>query len=97
MAQAVDKYSDYIIVTTDNRGDTLFEDIAKDIQMGIKKCQHICIEDRKSAINFGLGMLKTDDIFVIMGKGAENFQKIGKDKVAYSDLKVVKDLLDKEI
>lgn len=94
MASAVDKYSDYIIVTTDNRGETPFDDICKDIVLGIKKSKYIGIEDRKSAINFGYGMLEDNDILVLIGKGAENFQKINKDRVPYSDIDIVKEILN---
>jgi len=97
MAKAVAKYSDYVIVTTDNRGEVKFEDIAKDIEIGLEDSQYICIEDRKSAINFGIGMLNSDDILVIMGKGAETFQKIGKEKISYSDIDVVNELINKEM
>ena len=44
---------------------------------------------------FGLNMLGEDDILVVMGKGAENFQKIGREKIPYSDLDIVQELIKK--
>lgn len=97
IAQIVEKYSDYIIVTTDNRGTTPFNDICDDIIQGFSNSRFICIEDRKSAINFGYGMLKENDILVLIGKGAEDFQKIENEKVHYSDLECVNELLNKKV
>lgn len=93
MASAVDEYSDFIIITTDNRGKTLFDDIAKDIREGITRNKHISIEDRKCAINFGLGMLRSGDVLVLIGKGAENFQMIENKRCNYNELEYVKELL----
>lgn len=95
MMNAVLKYADYVIVTTDNRGETPFEEIEKDMTEGVSKNKYISIEDRKSAINFGYGLLRENDTMVVMGKGIENFQKIGKNKIPYSDIKNVQELIKK--
>lgn len=97
MARAVDKYSDYIVVTTDNRGEVEFSEIEKDIVCGILKCKHMSIEDRKSAMNFGLGLLKRGDVLVLIGKGAETFQMIGKERSPYNELEYVKEILSGEV
>ena len=93
MGQVVDKFSDYIIISTDNRGDTDFDEICSDIVVGINSCEYVKIEDRSVAITHGIGMLNKDDILCILGKGAENFQKIGDKRIEYSDIEVVKNLL----
>ena len=95
MTESVDKYSDYIIITTDNRGKVPFEDISNDIEKFIKHNKYISIEDRKSAINFGVGMLKENDILVLIGKGAEDFQNINGERVEYSDIAVVEDIISR--
>ena len=97
MASAVDKYSDYIIVTTDNRGEVSFQEIEKDIILGISKCKYMSIEDRKSAINFGLGLLKKDDVLVLIDKGVESFQMIEKERIPYNELEYVKEILSGEV
>jgi UDP-N-acetylmuramyl tripeptide synthase len=33
------------------------------------------------------------DILVLIGKGAEDFQKIGKERIYYSDIECVKDYM----
>ncbi len=95
MMSAVLKYADYVIITTDNRGETPFEEIEMDMTEGVAKNRYISIEDRKSAINFGYGLMKENDTLVVMGKGIENFQKIGKNKIPYSDIKIVQELIKK--
>lgn len=96
MMKAVLKYSDYVIISTDNRGDTPFSDIEKDMVEGVSKSKYISIEDRENAINFGFGLIGKNDTLVIMGKGAENFQKIGKEKIPYSDINIVQELIKKQ-
>ena len=96
MGSVADKFSDSVILTTDNRGKVSFDSICDDIKLGIQKCKPICIEDRKNAILHGLKLCKRGDIFCILGKGAEDFQTIGEERVSYSDLEVVNDYLKGE-
>lgn len=93
MGRIADNYSNQIILTVDNRGNILFEEICKDIKVGITKCNVKMIEDRKLAIASGFEILKSGDVLCILGKGAEDFQKIGEERIAYSDLGVVENLL----
>ena len=95
MASAVAMHSSWVIVTTDNRGDTAFDDIATDIISGLKECRYVCIEDRATAIRYAYERMGDRDILVVIGKGAENFQKIGSDRIPYSDMSVVKSLISK--
>lgn len=93
MACAVAKYSSKVIVTTDNRGCTDFKDICKDIIDGLGEAQYVCIEDRETAIKYAYSIMEEKDLLVIIGKGAENFQKLGDKRVPYSDRDVVVKLL----
>ncbi len=95
MAKAVSKYSDRSIVTSDNPGFVSFEDICTDIIEGLGDIKYTCIEDREKAIEYGYKNLKNDEILVLIGKGAENFQTIGGERVQYSDRECVLKL-DKE-
>ena len=93
MARAVAKYSSKIIVTTDNRGNTEFKEICNDIIDGLGYLKYVCIEDRETAIKYAYSVMEDNDLLVIMGKGAETFQKIGDERVPYSDRDVVVKLL----
>ena len=95
MGLIANKYSDSIILTTDNRDFVNFEDICKDIKIEItKECTQI--EDRKTAIKKALSMLNCGDVLCVLGKGAEDFQKVNGKRCEYSDLDVVKELLNKK-
>jgi len=96
MMENVLRYSDYVIVTTDNRGETPYEDIVADMVDGVSPSKYISIEDRACAIHFGYGLLKENDALVVMGKGAENFQKIEKERIPYSDIDIVQQLIKKQ-
>ena len=87
-----DTFADVIILTTDNRGETPFDEIATDIMKGMTKNKAILIEDREQAINYASSICESGDIVCVLGKGAEDFQKIEKERVPYSDLDIVKKL-----
>ena len=79
--------SDFTFITSDN---PRFEDpltIISEIESGIKRVtrNYITIADRKEAIAYALSMLKSGDLLVIAGKGAENYQDILGVKHPFSD------------
>lgn len=97
MAEAVAKYSSSVIVTTDNRGETEFSVIANDMVCGLKDIPYKLIEDRTNAIKYAYENMGEDDILVILGKGAENFQTIGKERVPFSDRECVLKLAESDV
>ena len=48
------------------------------------------IIDRKEAINKAIKMAKENDIVLILGKGNENYQKIGKEVIHFNDIEEAK-------
>lgn len=97
IASVIDKYSRLAIVTTDNRGKTPFNEIRDDIVIGLEHCPYVCIEDREMAIKFGFENMLDNDVLVLIGKGAENFQTIENERVSYSDRHSVEKLIDDDI
>ena len=91
MAEAAEKYSDQVIVTSDNpRGEDPLE-ICNDIAKGLK--QEAIIEvDRRSAIERGIFMAKENDTVLIAGRGHEPFQKIGGRRIPFDDRQVAYDI-----
>jgi len=96
MALSVSKYSDMIVVTTDNPGNASFSDICDDIIVGLKDKSFVCIEDRFTAISYAYKLMHEKDILVLIGKGAEDFQTIGNERVPYSDKESVLKLIKAE-
>ncbi|MGN0960902.1 MAG: glutamate ligase domain-containing protein, partial [Christensenellales bacterium] len=95
MASVVAKHSSLVIVTSDNPGTTSFKEICDDVILGLDGVKYICIEDRETAIKYAYEIMTDNDIMVLMGKGAENFQTIGTERVPYSDKECVLKLSEK--
>lgn len=85
MGEIATRLSDYVIITSDNPRTENPINIIEDIKKGIKKDNYEIEEDRKKAIEKGIGLMKKDDILLILGKGHENYQIIGKTKYHLDD------------
>lgn len=94
MGEAVSRYSDVAIVTSDN---PRFEDpeaIIADIMPGMVKAGECHVEaDRRKATGLALSLLGPDDALLIAGKGHEDYQIINDVKHHYSDQETVRELL----
>lgn len=77
--------SDYVIFTNDNPRTEDEKSIMKDILKGVTKDNYTIIHNRKEAIKKGLSLLKDNDSLLILGKGHEDYQIIGHDKIHLSD------------
>lgn len=95
MGHAAEENSDYVIYTSDNPRTEDPELILKDILEGVKKDNHEVIIDRKEAILKGMSLLSDKDILMILGKGHEDYQIIGKEKIHFSDQEIVREYIDK--
>ncbi|MEM7209294.1 MAG: UDP-N-acetylmuramoyl-L-alanyl-D-glutamate--2,6-diaminopimelate ligase [Pseudomonadota bacterium] len=94
MARAAESHSDHVIVTDDNprteNGDAIVEDILK----GFSDRSSILVErDRQKAIGSVMENAKSCDWVVIAGKGHEDYQIVGVDKLHLSDREIVADIL----
>lgn len=89
MAHIAEKYSNIAIYTNDNPRCEDPKDIMKDMLEGVKKDNHLVIFDRKEAIIKGINMLEENDILLVLGKGHEDYQIIGKEKIHFSDKEIV--------
>ena len=91
MAEAAEKYSDQVIVTSDNpRGEDPLE-ICNEIAKGLKREAFIEV-DRRSAIERGILMAEENDTVLIAGRGHEPFQKIGGRRIPFDDREVAYDI-----
>lgn len=96
MAQMALKYSDEVVVTSDNPRTEEPQAIIRDILIGISdadKARTTVLEDRKEAIGQTIQRAKLGDVILIAGKGHEDYQIIGKDKFPFSDIKVASEAL----
>lgn len=93
MGSAVAQYADEAIVTSDNPRSERPLKIIDDIVPGIPlDFPHICIADRREAIEAALRRAQKGDCIVIAGKGHEDYQEIGGVKHHFNDKEVVTEL-----
>lgn len=89
MGNIATSLSDYVILTNDNPRTEDEKLIMKDILEGITTNNYEVIYDRKEAIKKGISMLKDNDCLLILGKGHEDYQIIGRTKIHLSDYEEV--------
>ncbi len=97
MAEAAEKLADAVIVTNDNPRNEKPELIIEDITKGFNDMSKVVIEpERTRAIKQAIGMATEDDLVLIAGKGHEEYQLIGNQKIPFSDRQVALDCLEVE-
>jgi UDP-N-acetylmuramoyl-L-alanyl-D-glutamate--2,6-diaminopimelate ligase len=95
MGQIAERYSDHVIITDDNPRTENPQQIVDDITRGLLCAWAVEVEhDRGAAIAHALECAQSGDIVLIAGKGHENYQVVGKDKIYFSDIEVVKTVLN---
>lgn len=96
MGEMAGKYSDFCIITEDNNRFEEFDDIAKDILVGMNKtnCEYIIIPDRKEAIKYAIVNGKKGDIIMLIGKGHEDYKEIKGVRYPFDERLIIKEILD---
>lgn len=89
MGNIATKLSDYVIFTNDNPRTENPEKIMNDIIKDNHSENFEIVYDRKNAIEKGISMLKNQDILLILGKGHEDYQIIGREKIHFDDAEIV--------
>ena len=88
MAEVSAKYSDKIVVTSDNPRFEEPADIIEDIKKGFQKnelVKTLFITDRREAIKAAIMMAKAGSIILVAGKGHENYQDVKGVKHHFDD------------
>jgi UDP-N-acetylmuramoyl-L-alanyl-D-glutamate--2,6-diaminopimelate ligase len=95
MGKVVSSLSDLSIVTSDNPRTEDPQRIVDEIVRGIANgAEAIQVLDRRAAIKKALGLAGRGDVVLIAGKGHEDYQVIGKEKIHFSDREVVEELIN---
>ena len=92
MGKIATQFSDEVIITNDNPRSEDPHIIINEIASGAGTNHHI-EEDREAAIHRALYGARKGDIVLIAGKGHEAYQEIGAQRFPYSDVKVVRSML----
>lgn len=94
MAEIAEKYSDLVVATSDNPRTEDPMDILKEVVAGFKTSNHIVEPSRRKAIEIAIKNAEKDDIIVVAGKGHENYQIIGREKIHFDDKEVILEAIE---
>ena len=87
LATVASEYADVCIITSDNPGEEPPEKIIGEMYSYCKenKDKVVCITDREEAIKYAVDISEQGDIILLAGKGHEDYQLIGKEKIPFSE------------
>jgi UDP-N-acetylmuramoyl-L-alanyl-D-glutamate--2,6-diaminopimelate ligase len=96
MGKAACRFSDKVIITSDN---PRYEDpkaILQEIEGGVKGLfsNYDIVSDRREAIKVALERAEADDIVLIAGKGHEKYQILGDEVLPFDDCQVARQILN---
>ncbi|MGD2169469.1 MAG: UDP-N-acetylmuramoyl-L-alanyl-D-glutamate--2,6-diaminopimelate ligase [Chlamydiota bacterium] len=93
MAEIAEKYSDTVIVTSDNPRKEDPQQIVRDISSGfINKSLHLIELDRKKAIQKAFEISNKGDFILVAGKGHEKKQIFAHQTIDFDDMEVIKNM-----
>ena len=93
MGKIAEDLSDIAIVTSDNPRCEEPSAIIEDILRGMKKDNHVVVENRKEAIRHAMEIALEKDVIILAGKGHETYQEINHIKYDFDERTVVKEIL----
>lgn len=94
MAAVAERLADQVILTSDNPRTENAEQILKDILSGFERPQSVVTyDDRKAAIDYAIEHATPGDCIVIAGKGHEQYQLIGDQKLPFCDVAMAESAL----
>jgi UDP-N-acetylmuramoyl-L-alanyl-D-glutamate--2,6-diaminopimelate ligase len=82
---------DRVYLTTDNPRTERVEDIIADIRRGMRD-ENVVVElDREKAIRAAIGESRPGELVALLGKGHEDYQIIGTEKLPFSDRRIAEE------
>ena len=94
MGRIAAENSDYVVFTSDNPRTEEPQAIMNDILAGVNTSNYEVELDRRTAIKKALDMIEKDDVVLILGKGHEDYQIIGHDKIHLDDAEEVRKYIE---
>jgi len=91
MGEVAGKWSDFVIITSDNPRNEEPHEIIDQILPGVEKtgCSYICIVDRMKAIEYALNIAQENDTVLLAGKGHETYQEFVDRTIEFDEKKIV--------
>lgn len=78
-------FADEVVITSDNPRTEEPTKILRQIEVGLTRAARLVEVDRRKAIRWALESMASDDVLLIAGKGHEEYQILGTQKVPFSD------------
>lgn len=97
LAEAAGIRCDLCILTSDNPAGESPEAIMDDIDSAFPEgsCPRVKIADREQAIRYAVEIAREGDMILLAGKGHEDYQLIGVDRVPFSENRILRDALER--
>ncbi len=99
MAYIATQLSGQAIFTSDNprteNPDTIIEDMEKGVPKENEN-KYLSVVNRKQAIKTAVKLAKKNDVILIAGKGHETYQEINGVKHDFDDMKIIKEIFERE-
>ena len=97
MGRIAGEKADFVIVTSDNPRTEDPKAIIDDILPGLKKTRrpYVVRPDRREAIEYAIENHKSGDVIILCGKGHEDYQIIGTEKIHMDEREIVAEILRK--
>ncbi|OHU90730.1 MULTISPECIES: UDP-N-acetylmuramoyl-L-alanyl-D-glutamate--2,6-diaminopimelate ligase [Pseudoalteromonas] len=94
MAQAVERNADQLVITSDNPRSEDPKQIIDDVKAGLSNPQYaVCKIDRAEAIRYAIEHTPKDGVVLVAGKGHEDYQIIGDQRLPFCDRRYVEAVL----
>lgn len=89
LAEVAKEYADFVVVTSDNPGNEDPDSIIDEICSYLGNIPYVRYADRTEAIEYAVNNALPGDVILLAGKGHEDYQLIGNDKVPFSEYDIV--------
>ena len=97
MGRIAGEKADFVIVTSDNPRTEDPMDIIAEILPGVEQTHtpYVVRADRREAIEYAIEHHRRDDLIILCGKGHEDYQIIGHEKIHMDEREIVAQILEK--
>ena len=98
MGRVASRLCDFLVLTSDNcRGESA-DGIIEEILKGVDKEKPYCvIGDREKAIQYAVAHARAGDILILAGKGHEEYEIKGMQRLPFSERKIVERAMEQRI
>jgi UDP-N-acetylmuramyl tripeptide synthase len=103
MGRVAARYSDVVVITSDNPRSEDPVGIMKEVEAGVREgsalkkdpLQVLTVADRREAIEQALSLARPGDAVVLAGKGHEEYQIIGDRVIPFNDRRIANDWIQR--